>query len=517
MESHFDQQQDSNFQFFKRDSFASKNAHALTVALIIAVFLTLVCASALTTRPESDEGGFASPAQNLAFNGNFGTTVFEIEKSPLTRINERTYWVMPMFLLNAAAAFKTFGFSLFAMRSVSIFWGLILISSWYFIVLKLFGDRTKAALAMTFVACNYVILVTASIGRGDTMCAALGFAGIAVYLNLREQNLLRAILISQTLVCLSGLTHFNGLLAFVALFFLIIRFDFRNLSWRHVSVAAIPYLVGGAAFGLWVWKDPQAFKDQFIDNAMMSGRTSGLSSPLTGLFREFTLRYPRAFGMLDSTAGHSGPIFLKSLILVGYAIGVLGTIFTKSLRENKACRIVLILTGIYFVLMSLLDGQKLAVYLIYIVPFYSVLLALWIAEMWNKRSIPHPILIVGVVGFLLLQTGGVILRVKQNTYGNFYRPAINYLNENAAPGELIMGSAEARFALNPKLNHIADGRFAYYTGKRPEYIIYDPGVEDSWKDSKIYFPEFYEYFPRLLCDEYNLVYENTAFKIYKRK
>lgn len=517
MESHSEQIQTSRFSFLKSDSFVFKNARALAIAFIMGVFLTLAASSALTTRPESDEGGFASPAQNLAFNGHFGTTVFETEKSPLTRINERTYWVMPLFLLNAAAAFKTFGFSLFAMRSVSIFWGLVLIASWYFIVLKLFGDRAKATLAMAFVACNYVVLATASIARGDAMCAALGFAGIAAYLCLRERNLRQAILISQTLVCLAGLTHFNGLLAFAALLFLTFYFDFRQLSWRHIMTAAIPYLIGGAAFGLWVWQDAQAFKDQFIDNAMMSGRTSGLSAPLSGLLREFTLRYPRAFGMLDSTAGHSGPIFLKSLILVGYALGVAGVLLTKSLRQNWACRIVLILTGIYFVLMSLLDGQKLAVYLIYIVPFYSALLALWIAEMWAKRAIPRPLLILGATGFLLLQTGGVALRVKQNTLGNFYLPAMNYLNENAREGELIMGSAEARFALKPTLNHIADGRFAYYTGKRPKYIIYDPGVDDSWKDSKIHFPEFYEYLPRLLKDEYRIVYENTAFKIYELK
>lgn len=494
---------------------ADNRLHKILTALVVAVFLVLIVASALTTRPESDEGGFANPAFNLATNGHFGTTVYELEKSPLTRINERTYWVMPMFLLNAAASFKVFGFSLFSMRLVSIFWGLVLIAAWYLIILKLSGNRFNALLALLFVACNYVVIITASIGRGDAMCAALGFSAFAVYLWMRERNLILAIFISQSLVTLGGLTHFNGLLAFFGLLFLTLYYDFRSIGWRHILAAAAPYLVGGTAFGLWVLQDPQAFKDQFIDNATMSGRMGALSSPFSGFIREFTVRYPRAFGLLETTKGHSGPIYLKSLALVGYALGVLGVLFTKQLRREY--KILLVLTAIYFVAMSLLDGQKLAAYLLYIVPLYCALLSVWVYRLWEKRLVPAPLLIVGVAGFLLLQTGGVALRVKQNTYGNYYLPAMQYLNENATDQDLIMGSAELRFALKPTANHIADGRFAFYTNKRPKYIVYDPGVEDSLKDSKTFFPEFYEYFPRLLSEEYRVAYENTAFKIYERR
>jgi len=502
---------------FKRDAGVSKHLYSIIAAVIISVFLILAVGSSLTTRPESDEGEFASPALNLVTEGHFGTTIFEKDKLSLTRIEQRTYWVMPLFLLNAAASFKAFGFSLFAFRLVSIFWGLVLISAWYFIFLKFSGNRLNSLLCLALVACNYVVLATASIGRGDTMCAALGFAAFAVYLWMRERNLWLAILLSQILVTAAGLTHPNGIMAFFGLLFLTLYFDFRSIGWRHVAIASLPYIIGGSAFGWWVWQDPEAFKHQFIDNALMGGRMEGFSSPFSGFIKEFTVRYPRAFGLLESSPGHSGPIYLKSLILVGYAIGLLGVIFTKELRRDRNFRPLLILAAIYFVVMSLLDGQKLAVYLIYIVPFYSALLSIWLYHMWEKRRIPLPLLILGVSGFILLQTGGIALRIKQNTYGNYYLPAVEYLNQTAADDELIMGSAELRFALKPSANTIADGRFAFYTGKRPEYIVYDPGIEDSWKDSKIFFPEFYEYFPRLLKEEYRIAYENTAFKVYVRR
>ena len=493
----------------------TSNNSKYILALAIVIFLTLAVWSSLTTRPESDEGSFASPSLNLATNGHFGTTVFETEKQTLTRIDQRTYWVLPLFLLNASAAFKVLGFSLFSMRFVSIFWGLVLLISWYFIVLKISNDKMKAALCGLFLACSYVILSTATIGRGDTMCAALGVASFAVYLWQREKNLFLAVFFSQLLVMLSGLTHFLGILAFLGLLFLTLYYDFRSIRLKHIAAAALPYLVGGTAFGWWIMQDFEAFKDQFIGNAKASGRMEGFSSPLSGLVKEFTFRYPRAFGLLESSAGHSGPIYLKSLILVGYLIGVLGVIFSKELR--KTFFVLLVLTGIYFVTMSLLDGQKLAVYLIYIVPFYTVLFAIWFHSIWEKRWLPRPLLALGICGFLLLGIGGIALRAKQNTYGNYYKPTMEFINQNAVGDELVMGAPELRFALKPEINHVADGTFGYYTGKRPKYIVYDPGTEDSWKDAKTFFPEFYEHLPRMLKEEYQVTYENTAFKVYVKR
>jgi hypothetical protein len=49
------------------------------------------------------------------------------------------------------------------------------------------------------------------------MCAALGLAGIAVYLQFRERNLAQALLGSNALVAASMLTHPNALLYFACL------------------------------------------------------------------------------------------------------------------------------------------------------------------------------------------------------------------------------------------------------------------------------------------------------------
>lgn len=495
----------------------NRNKRIILTLVIAGVFLALASGSSLTNRPQIDEGMFASPALNLSRDGFFGTTVLETEQSPLTRIEERTYWVMPLFLLNAAASFEAFGFGLFTMRLVSIFWGLIFIFAGYFVALKLSENENIALLAAGLLACDYMVLDTASQARPDMMCAALGLSAIAAFLVWREKNFSLAVFLSQTLVVLAGLTHPNGILPFFAVAFLTVFFDFRQIKLKHFAVALIPYLIGGAAFGLYILQDPQAFKDQFIDNALMGGRLSGFNSPFDGIIREFTQRYPHAFGLLANSGGHSGPIFLKSLILLGYALGVLGVLLTKELRTNRNYLALLILTAIYFLWMGLMDGQKQTYYIIQILPFYLIMLAIWINRLWQRKFMPRPLIALGLSGVLLLGIGGMSLRIKQNTYGNFYLPMIEFLKQNAGEDNLIMGGAELGFGLGFPTNHIADGRFGFYTGKRPKFIMYDSGVENSYADSKTHFPEFYEYFPRLLNEQYRVAYENNAFKIYERR
>ncbi len=120
-------------------SISHKQQTAIFV-LIILIFISFAVASSLTYRPEVDEGMFASPAMNLAAEGYMGTTVLDTSGTNLTRIEQRTYWVMPLFLVNAAF-FKVFGASLFTMRLVSKFWGIILLI--LFILLLSNFQKTK--------------------------------------------------------------------------------------------------------------------------------------------------------------------------------------------------------------------------------------------------------------------------------------------------------------------------------------------------------------------------------------
>lgn len=492
-------------------------SYFISACAAVLLFLVLTVASSLTGRPQVDEAMFASPAYNLASKGHFGTTVLEMEKSPLTRIDQRTYWVMPLFLLNVSASFKTFGMSLFTMRLVSVFWGIVLLIAWYYIVLKLSDNQKVALLGLFLLAGNYTILDTASLGRMDIMSASLGFSGLAVYLSWRESNLFRAVFLSHCFVAASGLTHPNGIFAFFGLIFITVYLDFRRIELKHLALALLPYLIGGAAFGLWIMQDFTAFREQFVDNALMSGRMKSAASPLSGIIREFTEKYPHAYGLGSTSSGHSGPIYLKSLILIGYIAGIAGVAFTKSLRRNRNYFMLLVLTAIYFFVMALLDGQKQTPYLVHIVPFYCALLAIWLEWVWTRRSVPRPLLIFAVTALMILQVGGLILRIRQNTYAKVYQPAIKFLRENSNDKEMIMGSATLGFELMFPDNLLGDPKFGMVTGKRPRILVFDDESRNSWLESKEFYPEYYAYLPRMLDEEYDIVYENAAFQIYAHR
>jgi hypothetical protein len=79
-----------------------------------------------------------------------------------------------------------------------------------------------------------------------------------------------------------------------------------------------------------------------------------------------------------------------------------------------------------------------------------------------------------------------------------------------------MGGAALGFGLGFPDNFVSDGRFGYASGKRPKFIVWNDEAESSWQESKEFYPELYEYIPRLL-EEYDVVYENSAFKVYIRR
>src|SRR5580704_8003553 len=68
------------------------------MVIAAALLSLLVAAVAAHNRiPWSDEGWFSSASYNLARHGFLGTTVIDPTDMHLTRIDRRTYWVMPLY------------------------------------------------------------------------------------------------------------------------------------------------------------------------------------------------------------------------------------------------------------------------------------------------------------------------------------------------------------------------------------------------------------------------------------
>jgi 4-amino-4-deoxy-L-arabinose transferase-like glycosyltransferase len=415
---------------------------------------------------------------------------------------------MPLSHLGQAAWYKLAGFGLFRMRFYHILWGLAALASWAFIVRTLAGSWAPALLAAFLVAVDRGFVNAAASGRPDMMSAALGALAIAAYLALRERRLGAAFLASQTLLAAALFTHPIGSLAGFAILVLVLRFDFRRLRWQYLLLAAAPYVVGFGLWGLYISRDPEAFRSQFGSNA--AGREGGLLSPVQGIVREIRVRFlermylpPYATGVRRVTV----------LIPILYALAAIALLFRR-----HGPRLLGIIAVLYFFVFGILEATKPAVYFVHITPLAACCLGVWAWLEWSEGR-ARRWAAVGVVALLVaLQTAWIAYACWQDPYRRAYLPAMAFLDRHGGSKASIMGSSELGFHFGFYNNVTDDTTLGYYTGKRPDFIVVDfNGYAEAFKGFPSLDPGLSRYIRKTLTEDYQQVYANPVYTIYRRR
>ncbi|HUK18452.1 MAG TPA: hypothetical protein VLW65_18645 [Bryobacteraceae bacterium] len=488
-------------------------------AVVVAVFVVaallyvvLLVANARTRRPWNDEAMFADAAFNLAFKGFMGLTVMENQDN-LPNLHRYMYFAFPLYMVILAAWYKVVGFSLMAMRVMQMGWTVLFLWEWW-VLLKFWSRKTGIALLGTaLIALEYNVMIAASFGRYEPMVGALGFGAYCCYLVLRERHLALAILAANACVTAAGTTHPNGLMFFLGLWFLILYLDRRRLQWKHLAVAAIPYAAGAALWGIYILKSPQSFLAQLHAN---SYSRFGLFAPIHSLKLEWD-RYMTTFGFGEHSAGSAGPIRLKMVVLVVYVLCIVAFLSIRELRKNKSYVPLLMLTAIHFLYQCFIDGFKLTFYLFLMVPLYAAITAIVLYYLWERGPALKAAVAAVVMVLVALQVGGIAQRIRIDTYGRMYLPAVHYLQENAKASDLILASCEMGFGYGFTPNLTDDIRLGFATGKKPVYIVVEEAYQanfDYWKNKQ---PDLYEFIKNRLSREYDMVYDRESYRIYKRK
>jgi len=476
---------------------------------ILTAYVSFSVAVALTKRPWCDEAWFASPALNLLEHGSMATTNLEPAGTWQFGLDRRTYWIMPLHILVQTAWYRIVGFGLFAMRTLSMSFGLVLIGSWWMVVRRLTGNDRAALLTAALLAIDYIVVKGASDGRMDVMCAALGAAGLASYLYFREEHLDVAVFVANSGAAAGLLTHPNGICGSVGVLVLTVMMDRSRVRWRHLALAAAPYVVGFGAWGVYILQDPQLFISQVRGNA--DGRLSGLSS----IVQHVIATYGPGFGF---QAHWAGPIVhLRILILIGYVSGVAGLLLSRELRRAKGPRMLAILTGVYFALLSLVGGPNAHDYLVHIVPLYLACLAMWTTWIWDRRTLPRWLVVLALSGFVTLQTGSLVARVASNPYGRSFMPVIRFLDQNLPPGAVVMASAEFGFHLGFVPSLVDDPRLGYYSGKHADYVVVDDRYQ-LWFDQVLTDePDVLRHVLQSLERDYVKIYDSPLYAVYRSR
>jgi hypothetical protein len=490
----------------------------LMATAVLVAFLLLVIATAVTKAPTGDEGWFASPAYNLAFKGFMGTTVLDPgsgtpvlhTRTRLDGIDRYTYWVMPLNLITQAGWYKLVGFGMLRMRALSIIWALVALVSWWMVFSQLSGNRYTALLAVALFEVEYLFVWAAADGRMDIQCAALGAAGLAAYMRLRQRSMAWALLAANVLLAASGLTHPNGDLYFVALVCLVLMYDHDRLQWRYLVISGFPYIVGAALWAPYILKAPDLFKVQLLGN--MVGRESAFSAPLSTLQREVK-RYLDAFGF---AAWSKGFAHLSILELLSFLGGVVACATYGPLRRKSASRRVVVITGAVCLFLWLFEGAKVSSYLLHVLPWFCLALAFATADCWNERGGPRMVAIAVVGMVFLLAVVRITVPAMRDNYHQRYLPAAQYLARNAAPSDLIMGSAELALYLGFDWHVLDDIMMGTTTGKSARFIVVDRRYSDYMQSIRVTAPAEFERVGRQLSEQYNKVYDQSGYQIYRR-
>ncbi len=486
----------------------------LLTLLSVFLYVAILAAHIYTRRPWNDEAMFHIPASNLIDHGFMGVTSLELIGSGLEGLDKHIYMIFPGNIVLMAGWFKIVGSGLFSVRALSAIAGIGFFAASFFLLRKLTGNQNLAWLATALTALDYQIMVGSTFGRYDILVAFLGTAAYASFVCLREENFNKAILISETLICMAGMCHPNGLIYFLGLIFLIFYYDRHRLGIKQVMIAAIPYLIGSSAWAWWILQSPTDFTLQMRTNG--SGRFA-LFTPITAIIDEVT-RFTVAFGFSPyRTGGFVGPAQLKVVALIAYIFGLVWVVSNRSSRSQIGTRTILWLFAIHMAFLTFVDGFKFYFYLIHVMFFFCTFLAIACYSLWQEAQIPKWMIASCLAVVVSINVAGILLRIKADTYHKVYLPAVSWVEQNAANNDLVMGSMEFGFAYGFRPNFIDDMRWGYYSGKRPQILIVEESYKndfEGWLESE---PKLGQYMKRLLNDEYALRFENVGYKIYQRK
>ena len=271
-----------------------------------------------------------------------------------------------------------------------------------------------------------------------------------------------------------------------------------RFRWWHPLLAAVPYVLLLAAWGVYVLQAPDIFRGQF--SSISSGRLSAWKQPALAVYREVTERWAGSFG-LGSTGGIKR---VKAVVLLLDLCTLLWALVRFS-RQQPLALLTLIAPATLGIL-CVAESTKSAAYLIHAVPILSVISGLLLVRYWRPWGRPVLALIV------MIQVAGSAYQISRNEYAREYAPAIHFL---ASRGGDVTGVASLGYGLGFHENLMDDRRLGFYTHRITRFVVIDDTYADSHNRYQTEFPEFARYVLGQLAERH-LVFSNSLFKIYEK-
>ncbi len=460
-----------------------------------------------------EEGDFSDAAYNLSHHGFMGTTVLETAGTGLTRIDQPTYRVMPLYLVGQALWMLEVPPSLLGVRLFSVLWIPVSVCALY-VFMRRIGCGQMASLAGAVLdGLSFTIVDAAKNARPDMMCQALGWSALALYVATRKRSLLLALCAGNLLVALSGLTHPNGVLYFAGIWFLAFWFDRRNLRWTHLAAAASVYLAVGGLWSIYIRRDPVAFADQLHANAdrrfpVASWSAVNLWLPFRLVWAEIHDRYLVLFGLLSPFRSSR----LKGLVLLTYAAAL--CIAATRLRRHRDIQTLLCIWAVFFGIQCVFN-QKIGFYFAHIQPIYAALAASVAAAIWRLGSRGIRVALAAWLALIVaIQPAFVIGKsISLSTAASRHQVA-DFLARNARGARLIIGSACLIHTVGYDPRYRDDRYLGTLSGQHADVVVMADHIDDAvYGKLRTEKPSDWARIRQRLS-EYRLVFAPRGFQIY---
>ncbi len=478
-----------------------KSCEKIILVSFLIVFIVMTSGLIFVQKPWEDESMFASASYHLAKDDFMG--IPEFEWYDWKNADKVVYFMPPLSMLVSSIWIKISGFDLFRYRSISLLWGLIGIIAFYYFLKFLKIPSKIVLLTIALICIDFIYTRRSACGRNcDIISASLVFLSYAVYVSLREKNFKLSLFLSNTFMMLSGLTHPNALIGFLGLVYLILYLDKKRVTLNNIFVSIIPYLVGGICYGVFILKDFDSFKAQFLGNAKQS------MIGLDFIIKEIEHRYLFMYGGI----GRNVLIYTRILLLIPVMYLIALVYNGLKIKENDSLRPLFFLTLIYLI-SSVFYGKKTPGYLVYIIPFYSLNVTNMFFTIKNKNI---KILVGGLVSIMIFSSICVnIFRYKRNEYKKYLEDCTK-IKKLIPENEIINGRIELGFCFG--WNRIIEDRtIGFFSKKEYRYLIGDDAFNEN-----IISQDFskYEGLQQHILDvlkKYKPIWQGNIYKIYKKE
>jgi len=488
--------------------------------LAILIYVVLAVWVAYTKAPWCDEGQYANSSYDLAFRGRLSTSVVEPSGYYLNAYfrgaQQRTYFNVPFQLVALAGWFRVFGASSFSARIYSICWGAITLPVLFYILRRLFSDQRVAALGTLLTGMDFVFLWSTADARMEAAANALALCSLAAYLHFREKDFQKAVVSSQVLGACAVFTHPNAALVVLAMTIIGWRYDRNRLrlhGWRYLVLAAAPYLLFGVLWSFYIFQSPGDFAAQFLAQAAghNAERFRTLVEPYDAIQKEIH-RHLAAYA--DSGLWGGAKEGWMGLIPLLYLPAMIWFLWNWR-RHEAPVRMFLEYTVVMLLGMTFLNGFKGYFYLIYLVPVYNAVFAVWLSSFrrWGLEGRCLAVTI-GVI-FASLQLSTSIVHIRADEYHRDYEPAIRELARDRTEGKSILGTAALGFGMGFS-GFKDDARLGMYSGLSPDVVVIDRAYRTYSGFYRNEEPAVFQHTVTMLSTNYRLTAQYGSFWIFER-